>query len=60
LDAARVMNLVRSLFDQSAYEQVLPTLRENWILILRDPCSRTNSALVRPGSVDFFVNKAFE
>jgi alcohol dehydrogenase class IV len=49
-----VWQSIRSLFDPADYATALPFLRERWPTILRDPCSRTNSALVRPGDVAFF------
>lgn len=55
-----ILDEVRILFDLEAYDHVLPVLKENWMSILRDPCSRANSALVRPASMDFFVNKEFQ
>ncbi len=58
-DPARILSVAQSLFDEADYDQTLAALKEHWIAILRDPCSRTNCALVRPGSVDFFLNKAF-
>jgi|CZKV01.1.fsa_nt_gi alcohol dehydrogenase class IV len=55
-----IQNVLRAFYDKEAYDLALPALKANWIPILRDPCTRTNSALVRPGSLDFFVNKAFQ
>ena len=59
LEIARIQSVVRSLFEESAYDQALSALKENWLTILRDPCTRTNSALVRPNSLGFFLSKAF-
>jgi alcohol dehydrogenase class IV len=54
-----IMEVLRTLFDNEAYAQALPVLKEQWLSVLRDPCSRTNSALVRPASLDFFVRQQF-
>lgn len=55
LDDEIVLNVLRQLFDASAYAEALPALKEQWMKVLRDPCSRTNSALVRPADIDFFI-----
>lgn len=49
-----IFAVLRQLFDREAYRLALPALRSNWSRILRDPCSRTNPALVRPGDITFF------
>lgn len=59
VDLHRVMAVTQALFDETAYELTLPALRDNWLSVLRDPCTRTNVALVRPASIEFFVNEAF-
>lgn len=54
LDDAIVLNVLRQLFEPAAYAEALPALKEHWMKVLRDPCSRTNSALVRPADMEFF------
>jgi alcohol dehydrogenase class IV len=54
LDDVIVMNVLRQLFKSASYAEALPVLKENWMEVLRDPCSRTNSALVRPADIEFF------
>ncbi|MBL9145533.1 MAG: iron-containing alcohol dehydrogenase [Verrucomicrobiaceae bacterium] len=54
LDDAIVLNVLRLLFEPAAYVEALPELKEPWMKVLRDPCSRTNSALVRPADIEFF------
>ena len=54
LDDVIVLNMLRQLFDPVAYAEALPALKANWMKVLRDPCSRTNSALVRPADIEFF------
>lgn len=54
LDVEAVEATLRSLHDPYRYRAVLPMLRERWKAILREPCSRTNSALVRRGDRSFF------
>lgn len=54
LDDEIVLNVLRKLFDASAYAEALPVLKEHWMKVLRDPCSRTNSALVRPADIELF------
>lgn len=54
-----VIECVRAFFDHEAYAQALSALRENWMNILRDPCSRTNSTVVRPASLEYFTAESF-
>ncbi len=54
LDDEIVLNVLRQLFDAASYAEALPGLQEHWMKVLRDPCSRTNSALVRPADIEFF------
>jgi len=60
LDGAMILKLLRDLHDSESFEQVLGLLDQHWMEILRDPCSRTNSALVRPASKTFFLEHAFQ
>ena len=39
---------LRALFEPESFRAALPVLRREWSAVLRDPCSRTNSVLVRP------------
>ena len=54
LDDVIVLNVMRQLFEPAVYAEALPLLKEHWMKVLRDPCSRTNSALVRPADIEFF------
>jgi alcohol dehydrogenase class IV len=49
-----VFDTLRTLCDADNYQQAAAVLPECWTAILRDPCSRTNSVLVRPASLEFF------
>ncbi len=57
IDSNAVFNVLRQLFDIEAYNQALPLLDEHWMEIVKDPCSRTNSSLVRPASKAFFLEQ---
>lgn len=59
LNESEILSRLRELFDASAYAQALETLQTNWLRVLRDPCSRTNSVTVRPASLDYFTDQAF-
>ncbi len=59
VDGARVLAACDELFDAAAYDEVLPVLEAAWMDVLRDPCSRTNSALVRPAHLSFFTERRF-
>jgi alcohol dehydrogenase class IV len=39
---------LHALFEPESFRAALPVLRRKWNVVLRDPCSRTNSVLVRP------------
>jgi alcohol dehydrogenase class IV len=54
LDPSKVLSRAGELFDAASYNEVKPLLRNYWGEVLRDPCTRTNSVLVRPGSLAYF------
>lgn len=58
VDLAAVERTQRALFDTGAYRALLPALERLWPQVLRDPCTRTNCALVRPGALAFFTSFA--
>jgi ABC-type arginine transport system permease subunit len=47
IDEQAVWTVLQRLFEPEALAAALPLLNENWMKILRDPCTRTNGALVR-------------
>jgi hypothetical protein len=59
LDQAAVEATLLALFEPTAYDRALPRLEALWIPVLRDPLSRTNSALVRRGHLAHFVDRLF-
>ena len=56
LPEQEIWKALRALFDAADYAALRPALAAHWRAILRDPCTRTNSALVRPGDLAFFEN----
>lgn len=54
LDADAILGRLRELWCEPDYRMALPVLREEWTNVLRNPCSRTNCALVRPDWLDRF------
>ncbi|MEJ8568232.1 iron-containing alcohol dehydrogenase [Elongatibacter sediminis] len=60
LDEAAVFERLRDLHDPSVYDQTLKTLDAMWPDILRDVCTRTNSALVRESTRSWFLDRSFE
>lgn len=42
-------------FDAGDYEKICQALPGDWKNVLRDPCTRTNSALLRPSDLEFFM-----
>jgi alcohol dehydrogenase class IV len=58
VDLAPVWRRLAELHDHAAYQATLPALQEHWRKVLRNPCSRTNSALVNAQALDFLL--AFE
>jgi len=51
-----IFMLLHTLFDNEAYLATLPALTANWTKVLRDKCTRTNSALIRPQDLEFFTS----
>lgn len=49
-----VLATARELFDDAAWREILPAIVDAWPRIIRDPLTRTNAAMVRPGSLAFF------
>jgi alcohol dehydrogenase class IV len=56
IDAAKVMNVLSELHDEVNYARAIPFLTSSWRDVLRDPCTRTNAALVRHRSLGFFAS----
>lgn len=48
LPEAEIWKRLHAFFEPDSFRAALPLLRQEWRQILRDPCSRTNSVLVRP------------
>ena len=59
LGADELLCVARELFDAEDFDLAAPALEEHWPTVLRDPCTRTNSALVRPAHKDFFLERRF-
>ncbi len=49
-----IMTVLQDLFDAESYRHALPHLAAHWETVLRDPCTRTNSLLVRPRHLAHF------
>jgi alcohol dehydrogenase class IV len=47
IDRDAVWCVLQRLFEPEAFAAALPFLQDNWTKILRDPCTRTNGALIR-------------
>lgn len=56
LPEQEIWKVLRALFDATEFAALRPALAAHWRTILRDPCTRTNSALVRPGDLAFLEN----
>lgn len=48
LPESEIWKTLRALFEPDSFRAALSVLRQEWRSVLRDPCSRTNSVLVRP------------
>jgi hypothetical protein len=59
LDEGAIFSVLRELFDHAAYARAIRLLTERWKEVLRDPCTRTNSVLVRPGHLSHFLDEEF-
>ena len=56
LDEKCIFGVLEALFDPEAYRKALTALTQCWHKVVRDPCTRTNSVLVRPSSLEYFQN----
>lgn len=56
LDADEIARQNDRLFDAADYRATLPELERMWPAVLRDRCTRTNAALVRPADLRFFLD----
>jgi hypothetical protein len=54
LDLEGLRRALRAVHDAERYRRWLPALEAAWPAVVRDPCSRTNAALVRPSGLAFF------
>jgi alcohol dehydrogenase class IV len=57
IDEQAELASLRELFDAEAYGRAVAVLPEFWSAVLRDPCTRTNSVLVRPAALEFFRSR---
>lgn len=55
IEAAAVWATARALCDEALNQRLGPLLRAHWPTVLRDRCTRTNCALVRPNALEFFT-----
>jgi alcohol dehydrogenase class IV len=56
LDSEAIFKVAAALFNRTDYDLALPMLVTHWKSILRHSCTRTNSVLARPNSIEFFQN----
>ncbi|MCH2109942.1 MAG: iron-containing alcohol dehydrogenase [Polyangiaceae bacterium] len=59
IDQQQAEGVWTSLFDQEAFQQLLPHLEANWLSVLRNPLTRTNHAMVRRKDIQFFLAEDF-
>ena len=59
LDEDALFATLRDLHEPDAYAQARYMLDTHWLDVLRDPCTRTNSVLVRPASKSFLLEHRF-
>lgn len=60
LDSDAILARLNKLYDDKDYQALCPEIENNWKTILRDPCSRTNSTLVRPKALNYFLSSEFK
>ncbi len=59
IDVAILLSIFRSMFDDGLYEKVMLHAKECWRSILRNPCTRTNSALVKSKDLQYLLDREF-
>jgi len=52
IDEPAVWDVLQRLFEPEACSAAFPLLQVNWTKVLRDPCTRTNGALIRSRHLD--------
>jgi hypothetical protein len=52
INADAIFGILEDLFDANSYEEALPSLKKMWKEVLKNPMTRTNSVLVRPGTLE--------
>ena len=60
LSSSKIDDALQGLFDPITYRRLLPSLAEHWKKVLRDPCTRTNSVVVRPAALEYFIEEKFD
>lgn len=60
LDPEKLLGIFSKLYSDSDYETAWPVFQKHWKDVLRDPNTRTNSALVRKQHLDYFKEKSFQ
>ena len=55
IHATAVESASRDLFAPADFASCLPLLKAHWRDVLRDPCTRTNCVLVRPGTLELLA-----
>ncbi len=60
LEVSAIDDVLRGFFDREIYRELQPDLAEHWKKVLRDPCTRTNSVVVRPASLSYFTEEKFD
>jgi alcohol dehydrogenase class IV len=59
LKPAAIGEIVHALFERETYRSTLPLLEVHWRSVLRDRCTRTNCALARVDSQEYFRRESF-
>jgi alcohol dehydrogenase class IV len=47
IDEGALWSVLHHLFEPDSFAAILPDLKQNWMKILREPCTRTNGAVIR-------------
>ncbi|WP_304511584.1 iron-containing alcohol dehydrogenase [Desulfobacula sp.] len=55
-----IMDVLKTFYDDELYDNLMPAFEKNFKSILRDPCTRINSALIRPDVLSYFTGKQFK
>lgn len=60
IDISAILKRIEQLFSNKDFTEILPTMKDAWPSILRNPLSRINCAVCRPSDLGWFLDQEFD